>query len=153
MKNEGKCQQFSLNKEYLIVLVGRLPIPYTNGTKVSLYLPKTMLKDSIKIVDSKKTCTNSIIFVEGKQLVVIKRLSQSGDINFLNYPYIIVDPQTLLYPSYLCSWIDCKRRISLVNYVSSEFEVNDHLVFGSACHRYMEWLLDEEVPVDNQTFS
>lgn len=91
--------------------------------------------------------------IEGKQLVKMQRRSQSGDTNFLNYPYIIVEPQILLYPSYLCSWIDCKRRISLVNYVSSEFEVNEVLVFGSACHRYMEWLLDKEVEIDNKNLA
>jgi hypothetical protein len=85
--------------------------------------------------------------------VIIQRRSNKNDNSYINYPYVIVEPQTLLYPTYLCSWIECKRRISLINYISSEYEVNESLVFGSACHRYMEWLIDGEVSTENKNFT
>lgn len=69
--------------------------------------------------------------------------------NFMDYAYIIVEPDMLLYPSYLCSWIECKRKITITNYVQAQFTVNISMVYGSACHRYMEWLIEGDAAVEN----
>jgi hypothetical protein len=55
----------------------------------------------------------------------------------MNYPYIVIEPALQLYPTYLCSWIECKRLITIQNYIQADKEVNQSMVFGNACHRYM----------------
>lgn len=56
-----------------------------------------------------------------KWAVWIKReLKKTKSTNILDYPYLVLDPHNLLYPSYVCSWIDCKRFISLNHYVQGE---------------------------------
>jgi hypothetical protein len=75
---------------------------------------------------------------ENKYVIWIKREHRrDGSMSILDYPYLILDPQNLLYPSYLCSWIDCKRLISLNNYVQGEKDVNEAIVYGSTCHRLL----------------
>jgi hypothetical protein len=58
----------------------------------------------------------------------------------LDYPYFVIDPKNLVYPTYLCSWIDCKRRLTLINFFQDPKQVNEHTVFGNTCHRLLEWL-------------
>jgi hypothetical protein len=67
--------------------------------------------------------------------------------NTMSYPYLILDPYNLLYPTYLCSWIDCKRHTTLNNYIQGEREVNEAVVFGSTCHRLLEWLAEKVTSV------
>ena len=66
----------------------------------------------------------------------------------LDYAYFIIDSLNLIYPTYLCSWIDCKRRLALVNYIQEAKGINDHVVYGSTCHRLLEWFAEEKITVD-----
>lgn len=63
----------------------------------------------------------------------------------LDYAYFVIDPSNLVYPTYLCSWIDCKRRLALINYVQEGKAVNHFTVYGSTCHRLLEWFADEKI--------
>lgn len=38
---------------------------------------------------------------------------KNNEDDVMQYPYIIVDPYNSLYPTYICSWIECKRKITL----------------------------------------
>ena len=67
----------------------------------------------------------------------------------LEYPYLVLDPANMLYPTYICSWIDCKRRITLAHYIQGEQETNEALVFGSTCHRWLEWLAEGVASVED----
>jgi len=54
-------------------------------------------------------------------VVWIKReIKSDSSMNVMSYPFLILDPDNLLYPSYLCSWIDCKRLTTLSNYIQGE---------------------------------
>jgi hypothetical protein len=73
----------------------------------------------------------------GKQIILIKRQTLNNNSDCMNYPYIVIEPALQLYPTYLCSWIECKRLITIQNYIQADKEVNQSMVFGNACHRYM----------------
>jgi hypothetical protein len=67
--------------------------------------------------------------------------------NVMSYPFLILDPYNLLYPSYIFSWIDCKRLTTLSNYIQGKKKVDEAVVFGSTCHRLLEWLSEKKVTV------
>ena len=84
----------------------------------------------------------------GEKTIVIVQRKLDESQNMLDYAYFIIDSLNLIYPTYLCSWIDCKRRLALVNYIQEAKGINDHIVYGSTCHRLLEWLADEKITVD-----
>ena len=84
----------------------------------------------------------------GEKLIVRVQRKTEDSMSMLDYPFYVVDPSNLIYPTYLCSWIDCKRRLALVNYVQDGKQVNEHTVFGSTCHRLLEWLAESKITVN-----
>ena len=63
----------------------------------------------------------------------------------MQYPYIVVDPDNSLYPTYICSWIECKRKIAIDHYIQYNEPANEFMILGNSIHRYLEWLIRKEV--------
>ena len=57
----------------------------------------------------------------------------------------MIDPENSIYPTYICSWIECKRRISIQHYIQYNEAANEYMILGNAIHRYLEWLIRKEV--------
>jgi hypothetical protein len=45
--------------------------------------------------------------------VLIERKIKNDMSDPLQYSYMIINPTNLLYPTYICTWIECKRKITL----------------------------------------
>lgn len=109
-----------------MVVVGRLGYLPIEGTPVQLYIPH----DISCCIHSKEQQSNpptSSLWLKKDNKIYIKvqrRPLNKKEASMLDYPCFVIDPTNLLYPSYLCSWIDCKRRISLASYVIGDRDVN-----------------------------
>lgn len=127
-----------LNEDIIVVIVGKVGYRPIEGINANLYIPKEFYEFIAK-KSSTATCPERLVKLSsGRHAIWIKRQHTSNSsTNILNYPYLVLDPQNLLYPSYLCSWIDCKRSISLKYYIQGEKDVNEAIVYGSTCHRLL----------------
>jgi hypothetical protein len=147
LEDEGVCQCFQLTASVLVVLIGKVGFEPVNGVNANLYLPRDFYEYmNLKAEERAKIpVPDRLLPLPNKQfLITIKRSLRVGNpMNLLQYPYVVFDPHNLLYPTYICSWIDCKRRITLSNYIQSEKEVNLAVIYGSTCHRLLEWLSDK----------
>ena len=51
--------------------------------------------------------------ITGLTEVLVQRKIVDNLSDPMQYPYIVVDPDNSIYPTYICSWIECKRKISI----------------------------------------
>lgn len=110
-------------EDYSVILVGRHRIGLKDGFPVGLYAPSYF-----KSARDPKT---------GLIEVVVRRKINDELKDPMQYPYIVVDPDNSLYPTYICSWIECKRRISISHYIQFNEPANEPMVLGNAIHRYL----------------
>ena len=90
-------------EDYTVILVGRHGIGLKDGLPIGLFAPP--------IFKSPRNAETGLIEV----LVQRKLMENVSDP--MQYPYIVVNPDNSLYPTYICSWIECKRKISINHYV------------------------------------
>lgn len=127
-----------LNDNVTVVLIGKIGYAPIEGINANLFIPKEFYEYMGQKEFKKPPPERLVRTANSKFVVWIKREHTiNNSMNIMNYPYLILDPYNLLYPSYLCSWIDCKRHTSLSYYIQGEKEVNEAVVFGSTCHRLL----------------
>lgn len=107
-------------------MIGRLGYLPIDGHSVQLYIPPQITSAIYQKQTKTETPIDSQWFKKDSKIYIKLQRKHLNikDLSLLDYPCFVIDPVNLLYPTYLCSWIDCKRRISLASYVIGDKSVN-----------------------------
>ena len=114
-------------KDYRVIFSGRHQVYFRNGIQACLYVPPAY-----------KSARDPITH---KIEVLIERKLKQDEKDPMQYPYIIIEPSISLYPTYICTWIECKRKITLEHYIEYNQKTNVALTLGNTIHHYLEWLI------------